>query len=84
MSRNSKAGPAPAGGWLEGDQRQGKLVARNVAASLGHGTSQEYKCDTAYPWRSALKCWRYIPATRNARSRDWLRLRRGSHAVSYR
>ena len=24
-------------------QRQGKLVARNVAASLGHGTRQEYK-----------------------------------------
>jgi NADH:ubiquinone reductase (H+-translocating) len=24
-------------------QRQGKLVARNVAASLGHGTSEEYK-----------------------------------------
>ena len=24
-------------------QRQGKLVARNVAASLGHGTRKEYK-----------------------------------------
>ena len=26
-------------------QRQGKLVARNVAASLGHGTRKEYKHD---------------------------------------
>jgi len=25
--------------------RQGKLVARNVAASLGHGTRKEYKHD---------------------------------------
>ena len=38
----------------------------------------------AYPWRSAPRCCRYNPATRKARSRDWLRLSLGSQAVSYR
>jgi len=46
MSRNGKAGPAPAGGWLEGDQRRAWLAYIRVQLRLAYEMNRQLLADS--------------------------------------
>jgi DNA-binding MarR family transcriptional regulator len=46
MSRNGKAGPAPAGGWLEGDQRRAWLAYIRVQLRLAYEMNRQHVSDS--------------------------------------
>src|SRR6266568_7657287 len=46
MSRNGKAGPAPAGGWLEGDQQRAWLAYIRVQLRLAYEMNRQLLADS--------------------------------------
>src|SRR5947208_15264802 len=46
MSRNGKAGPAPAGGWLEGDQQRAWLAYIRVQLRLAYEMNRQLLSDS--------------------------------------
>jgi hypothetical protein len=55
MSRNGKAGPAPAGGWLEEDQRRAWLAYIRVQ----DGELPVSVAEQEPGIRGAIRLWRY-------------------------
>jgi hypothetical protein len=45
MSRNGKAGPAPAGGWLDGDQQRAWLAYIRVQLRLAYEMNRQPRRD---------------------------------------
>jgi len=45
MSRNDKAGPTPAGGWLDGDQQRAWLAYIRVQLRLAHEMNRQLVAD---------------------------------------
>jgi hypothetical protein len=54
MSRNGKAGPAPAGGWLEGDQWRAWLAYIRVQLRLAYEMNRQLLADSGMSllWRT--------------------------------
>ncbi len=46
MSHNGKVGPAPAGGWLEGDQRRAWLAYIRVQLRLAYEMNRQLLADS--------------------------------------
>ena len=47
MSRSGKAGPAPAGGWLDGDQQRAWLAYIRVQLRLSYEMNRQLLADSA-------------------------------------
>ena len=70
----------PVGLWVV--RLGGCDLGRGAAAGVARLAWRVWWAVAAHSPPSGSRWWRYRSATRKARSRDWLRLRRGSHVVS--